>query len=131
METDLIEIPELRVHLDRLVYQYSPEDFSSDTPHAFIYFLTINNHSSRTITLFGRKWILEYADGSTRVIEGDGIVGKTPTLAPNESFSYNSFHLSGQSALALGSFFGIDENGHRVFTRIPPMDLHLPPDFLH
>ena len=128
MSTEAFELPGLNVHLDQLVYQCDPERFPEETPHAFVYFLTIENTSKRTIHLFGRKWILEYHDGSTRVIEGDGIVGKTPTLAPGESFSYNSFHLSDQSALAMGSFFGRDENDQTVFTRIPPMDLHLPPD---
>ncbi|MCZ6674917.1 MAG: ApaG domain [Verrucomicrobia bacterium] len=122
------EVPKLKVYLDQLIYQFAPEQFPGDSPHVFVYFLTIENGSSNTIQLLGRKWILEYQDGSTRVIEGDGIVGKTPTLAPGESFSYNSFHLSDQNALAMGSFFGVDENQRPVFTRIPAMDLHLPPD---
>ena len=123
-----IELPELRVHLDQLIYRYDPEQFSEDTPHAFVYFLTIENETPHTVHLLARKWILEYQDGTTRVIEGDGIVGKKPTLAPGEQFSYNSFHLSDQSALAMGSFFGRDENDRPIFTRTPPMDLHLPPD---
>lgn len=128
MSNDAIELPGLTVHLDQLIYQNDPEHFPEKTPHAFVYFLTIQNESTHTVHLFGRKWILEYHDGSTRVIEGDGIVGKKPSLPPGESFSYNSFHLSDQSALAMGSFFGRDENDRRIFTRIPPMDLHLPPD---
>ena len=128
MAIQSVEVSGLKVTLDQLVYQYDPDQFSEETPHAFVYFLTIENGSSHTIQFLGRKWILDYEDGSTKVIEGDGIVGKTPTLAPGESFSYNSFHLSDQSALAMGSFFGIDENDRRVFTRTPPMDLHLPPE---
>ena len=123
-----VEVSGLMVRLDQLVYQYDPEQFSKGTPHAFVYFLTIENGSNHTIQFLGRKWILDYEDGSTQVIEGDGIVGKTPTLTPGESFSYNSFHLSNQSAIAVGSFFGIDETDRRVFTRTPPMDLHLPPE---
>ena len=128
MVQESVEVPGLKVNLDQLVYQYDPEQFSEETPHGFVYFLTIHNGSNLKIQFQGRKWILDYEDGSTRVIEGDGIVGKTPTLAPGESFSYNSFHLSDQNALAMGSFFGVDENDRRVFTRTPPMDLHLPPD---
>jgi ApaG protein len=128
MGLDPEEVRGLQVHLDQLIYQYDPEQFSEDKPHVFIYFLTIENQSNHTIHLIGRKWILDYEDGSTQVIEGDGIVGKTPTLPPGESFSYNSFHLSDQSALAMGSFFGFDENDRRIVTRTPPMELHLPPD---
>lgn len=128
MELDLKEIPELTVRLDQLIYQYGPDQFSKDNPHAFIYFITIENGSSQTVKLLGRKWVLEYEDGSTNVIEGEGIVGKTPTLGPGESFSYNSFHLSDQNALAKGSFFGLNENNQAIFTRIPPMNIHLPSD---
>ena len=80
------EVPKLTVNLDQLIYKYSLDQFPADAPHAFVYFLTIENGSNSTIRLLGRKWILEYQDGSTRVIEGEGIVGKTPTLAPGESF---------------------------------------------
>lgn len=128
MSIEAIELPGLTVQLDQLIYKWAPEAFPEETPHAFVYFLTIRNESMHTVHLYGRKWILEYHDGSTRVIEGDGIVGKKPSLAPGEKFSYNSFHLSDQSALAMGSFFGRDENSRSIFTRTPPMDLHLPPD---
>lgn len=128
MALNAVELAGLKVHLDQLVYRHDPDQFSEATPHAFVYFLTIANETEHTIHLYGRKWILDYQDGSTRVIEGDGIVGEQPTLSPGESFSYNSFHLSDQSALAMGSFFGRDENNRCVFTRTPPMDLHLPPD---
>lgn len=128
MSSEVIELPGLKVHLDQLVYRYDPDQFSEETPHVFVYFLTIENETEHTIHLYGRKWILEYQDGSTKVIEGDGIVGKKPTIVPGGHFSYNSFHLSDQSALAMGSFFGRDENDRRIFTRTPPMDLHLPPE---
>lgn len=128
MDSTAAELPGLSVQLDQLIYRHDPDQFSGDTPHAFIYFLTIKNETNHTVHLFGRKWILEYSDGSTRVIEGDGIVGKKPTIGPGDHFSYNSFHLSDQSALAMGSFFGRDENDRPIFTRTPPMDLHLPPD---
>lgn len=128
MGPDAIELPGLKVHLDQLVYKHDPDRFSDETPHAFVYFLTIENDTDHTIQFLGRKWILEYNDGSTRVIEGDGIVGKRPVLEPGEIFSYNSFHLSGQSAIAMGSFFGLDEQEQRIVTRTPPMDLHLPSD---
>ena len=128
MGLELVEEPGLQVRLDQLVYQFAPDEFSEETPHAFIYFLTIENRSPFTVQFFGRKWILDYEDGTTRVIEGDGIVGKNPTLKPGEHFSYNSFHLSNQSALAMGSFFGNDENDRSVYTRTPPMDLRIPKD---
>jgi len=123
-----LELPGLRVDLDKLVYHRGGPNLPPDQPHAFVYFLTIHNGSDRTVTLLGRKWVIEHADGSHLVVEGDKIVGETPTLAPGEHFSYNSYHVSGQSGRAHGSFHGLDEAGRRIFVRIPAFDLRIPPN---
>jgi ApaG protein len=83
------ELPGLSVKLDKLVYHHG-DNLPPDRPHAFIYHLTIRNDSDRTVTLLGRKWVIENTDGTSLVVEGDKIVGETPTLAPGGHFSYNS-----------------------------------------
>ncbi len=121
------ELPGLHVRLDHLGYHYEDEKAPPETPHLFIYFLTVSNESDRAVTLLGRKWVLTFEDGSKQVLEGDKIVGETPTLQPDEQFTYNSFHLVGQNAEAEGAFFGLDSNGRRVHTRIPRFELIIPP----
>jgi len=120
------ELPGLRVELDKLVYRHGGGQLPPDKPHAFIYFLTIRNDSERTVTLLGRKWVIEHADGSRQVVEGDKIVGETPTLAPGEHFSYNSYHIGPGNARVHGSFHGLDGQGRRIFVSIPPFDLKVP-----
>ena len=124
-----IELPGLSVTLDNLVHRYEPQQAPADRPHLFIYFLTIHNHSDRRVTLLARKWVVQRPDGETEVIEGDRIVGQTPSLAPGETFSYNSFHLTGTDAAVRGAFFGLDEQGHRIHVRIPAFDLRVPEAF--
>jgi ApaG protein len=119
------ELPGLSVRLDQLIHQMDP-NLPAETPHAFVYFLTIENHSDREVTLLGRKWVVEQADGEKLVIEGDGIVGERPKLAPGESFSYNSFHVTGQDALAYGSFHGVDSSACPIFVRIPAFEMKIP-----
>jgi ApaG protein len=97
-----------------------------DQPHAFVYFITIQNSSDHTVTLLGRKWVVEHADGSQLVIEGDKIVGETPRLAPGEQFSYNSYHVTGCDATARGSFHGIDEQGRRIHVLLPAFAMTIP-----
>lgn len=126
MSTPGIELPGLHVRLDKLVHRHDREQLPPDKPHAFIYFLTIQNDSERTVTLLGRKWIITHADGTRLVVEGDKIVGETPTLAPGEHFSYNSYHVSHCDARAHGSFHGLDEDGRRIFVRIPAFDMIIP-----
>lgn len=121
-----LELPGLSVRLDNLVYGHSGLQLPADTPHAFIYFLTIRNDSDRTVTLLGRKWVIEHDDGTQLVVEGDKIVGETPHLAPGEQFSYNSYHVGSGNARAHGSFHGLDDDGHRIFVRIPAFDMIVP-----
>jgi ApaG protein len=122
----LFELPGLYVTVDRVVYQpdaSTPED----RPHCFVYFISIHNESDVTVTIKGRKWVVENAEGEITAVEGDGVVGQSPTLPPGEKFSYNSYHLMDKlPGLAKGSYLGIDQNGRRVFTRIPDFKLDVP-----
>ena len=127
MPSPALELPGLRVELDKLVYRHGGAELPPDRPHAFIYHLTIVNDSDRTVVLLARKWVVEHADGTRLVVEGDKIVGETPRLAPGERFSYNSYHITATDARAHGSFHGLDEHGARIFVRIPAFGLVIPP----
>jgi len=120
------ELPGLTARLDKLHYHHGGATLPVDQPHAFVYFITIRNGSDHTITLLGRKWVVEHADGSRLVIEGDKIVGETPRLAPGEEFSYNSYHVTGCDATARGSFHGVDEQGRRIHVLLPPFSMVIP-----
>jgi ApaG protein len=121
------ELPGLSARLDKLCYHHGGASLPADKPHAFVYFITIRNGSDRTVTLLGRKWVVEHCDGTQLVIEGDKIVGETPRLAPGEHFSYNSYHVTGLDAVAHGSFHGVDEFGHRVHVLLEPFAMQVPP----
>ena len=123
----MVELMGLNVVVDRVVYQpdmATPED----RPHCFAYFITNQNDSDITVTIKGRKREVNEADGNKTVVEGDGVVGMFPELAPGESFDYHSFHLfSGEWAVATGSYIGVDENGRSLITRIPEFRMEVPP----
>ncbi|HEY1763329.1 MAG TPA: ApaG domain [Opitutaceae bacterium] len=121
------EIPGLTARLDKLVYHHGGVSLPEDKPHAFVYYITIRNASDTTVALLGRKWVIEYEDGTRQVIEGDKIVGETPRLAPGEEFSYNSHHITGCNARVLGCFHGVDASGARVHVLLPPFELMIPP----
>ncbi|MGA0132839.1 MAG: Co(2+)/Mg(2+) efflux protein ApaG [Opitutales bacterium] len=121
------ELPGLRVTVDRVVHQ-KLADHPPETPHAFAYFLTIVNLSTETVRILGRKWILRPEGGGVQVIEGDGVVGKSPLLAPGEKFSYSSHHLAAGRVVAEGAFHGATSSGERVFVRIPAFEMSPPED---
>lgn len=122
------EIKGLYVVLDRLVYFHEPNKLKFDATHVFAYFITIYNHSQSTITLNGRRWIIQYENDHQNIIDGDGIVGKEPTLASGESFSYNSYHATPCNCFAYGSFHGIDSFGSLIHVRIPKFQMNIPPN---
>ena len=123
------ELEGLTVVVDRVVYQpdmATPED----RPHCFAYFITIHNSSKTTVTIKGRKWVVDEADGKKTVVEDDGVVGLFPKLEPGETFDYHSFHLfGGEWAVANGSYIGIDDKGNTVVTRIPEFRMDVPMQF--
>jgi ApaG protein len=56
----------------------------------FIYFITIQNKGQFAVQLLKRHWDITDSNGDYRQVDGDGVVGETPIIEPNESFSYNS-----------------------------------------
>lgn len=116
----------LVVNLDDLRYQHGGPNVPPETPHVFIYFLTIENRSNRAVKLLGRKWIIQDAEGETLVVEGDKIVGEEPDLQPGQRFSYNSFHIGSCDAEAWGSFHGRDEYGDKIHCLIPRFEMNIP-----
>jgi len=123
----LTELEGLRVTLDRLIYRHLSPEESQGREHAFIYFLSIHNDSDVAVSIRGRKWVVNHDDGTQLVVEGDGVVGQTPTIPPGDHFSYNSWHaFPTRTAVAKGAFLGMDETGRRVFVRIPEFQMSAP-----
>jgi len=118
----------LTARLDKLVYHHGGKTLPPDKPHAFVYFVTLHNGSEHTVTLLGRKWIVQHSDGEQLVIEGDKIVGETPRLASGEQFSYNSYHITGCNARVQGSFHGVDDLGRLIHVVLPPFEMVVPDD---
>ena len=58
--------------------------------YVFAYTITIRNHSSDTVRLLRRYWLITDANGKQTEVEGDGVVGEQPQLAPGSSYRYTS-----------------------------------------
>jgi ApaG protein len=125
MPAQIDELDGLRVSVDRVAYMPHLEA-PPDKPFPFVYFITIHNDSDETVTIKGRKWVVTDTQGGTVVVEGDGVVGKFPRLAPGENFPYNSYHVIGCDSIAEGSFIGVTDEGRAVLTRIPRFEMKAP-----
>lgn len=69
---------------------YAPQSEPKSNYYFFVYEVTITNKSDYTVKLMSRHWDITDALGEKRDVDGEGVIGETPTLEPNESFTYNS-----------------------------------------
>ncbi len=125
MGCTLRELKGLAVTIDKVVYMPHLEA-PPERPYPFEYHITIHNESAEVVTIKGRKWVVSDEMGGRVVVEGDGVVGKFPCLAPGEKFSYHSYHVIASNSVAEGAFIGTSSEGTPVLTRIPKFHLKLP-----
>lgn len=59
--------------------------------YVFGYRVRITNSTDRIVQLLARRWTIVDANGKTREVEGEGVVGRQPILAPGQFFQYESF----------------------------------------
>lgn len=58
--------------------------------YLFSYQVTIENTGRDTVQLLRRHWIITDSLAPVREVEGPGVVGETPVIAPGERFTYSS-----------------------------------------
>ncbi|HLT42352.1 MAG TPA: Co2+/Mg2+ efflux protein ApaG [Sphingobacteriaceae bacterium] len=58
--------------------------------YMFAYHISIENLSNNSIQLLRRYWNIFDSKGSTRELEGEGVVGLQPIIEPGESHEYVS-----------------------------------------
>ncbi|MCA0430479.1 MAG: Co2+/Mg2+ efflux protein ApaG [Bacteroidetes bacterium] len=56
----------------------------------FIYKITIVNKSDYTVKLLKRHWEIADSNGDKRKVDGEGVVGETPTIKVGDQFQYTS-----------------------------------------
>ncbi len=76
----------IRVGAKFLPNQSSPEGHR----FAYAYRVKIENEGEETVQLLRRKWVILDSENDRRTVEGDGVIGEQPVLAPGESFEYVS-----------------------------------------
>ena len=57
----------------------------------FAYFVTIANDGPQEVQVLRRRWIIRDETGAVQEVEGEGVVGRQPIIAPGEAHEYHSF----------------------------------------
>ncbi|MBL4770937.1 MAG: Co2+/Mg2+ efflux protein ApaG [Planctomycetes bacterium] len=72
--------------------QYLPSESDPERGRfIFIYRIRMTNDSDRSMQLKTRSWLIIDADSKREVVQGEGVVGKQPSLAQGETFEYTSY----------------------------------------
>ena len=72
--------------------RHSPENSRPNQDEwVFQYTVRITNQGGETVQLLNRHWIITDALEHIEEVQGPGVVGEQPVLAPGESFKYSSW----------------------------------------
>ncbi len=75
----------------RVAVNFLPEQSRVEAGRWFwVYHIRIENDSDRTVQLISRHWRITDGSGAVSLVNGDGVVGEQPVLAPGQSHDYVS-----------------------------------------
>jgi len=93
----------------------------------FTYTVRIRNEGELPARLVSRHWIITDANGERDEVQGDGVVGHQPHLAPGESFDYTSFCILKTAHGSMrGSYRMVRDDGSTFDAAIAPFPLVVP-----
>ena len=102
--------------------KYQPEQSQpEEDKYIFSYEILIENKSEFTVQLMRRHWYIFDSVGAKREVEGPGVVGEQPVLAPGEKFKYKSWcPLLSQMGSMKGNFLMVRKDNNERFNVIVP-----------
>lgn len=95
--------------------------------YLFTYTITIKNTGSIATKLQRRRWVITDANGQKQEMEGEGVIGETPTIEPNDSYQYTSGTvLNTPVGMMEGSYQMLTSEGQHFTAKIPVFSLAVP-----
>jgi ApaG protein len=93
----------------------------------FNYRIRVRNTAEQRVTLISRHWIVVDANGVRHEVEGEGVVGRQPEIAPGAEFVYKSFcPITTPWGTMEGSYLMEREDGSQFRARIARFYLAAP-----
>jgi ApaG protein len=112
----------------RVAVSYLPEQSEPQRGRWFwSYHIRIENEGPQAVRLLTRHWIITDGRGARHSVEGEGVVGEQPLIAPGASFDYVSgCPLATPSGSMQGAYRMIGEDGEGFDVAIPKFALLAP-----
>jgi ApaG protein len=91
------------------------------------YHIRIENDGDQPVQLLTRHWIITDGRGARHAVEGEGVVGEQPLIAPGGSYDYVSgCPLSTPTGSMQGAYHVMGEDGEGFDIAIPKFALTAP-----
>lgn len=112
----------------RVSVSYLPEQSEPARGRWFwAYHIRIENSGVQTVQLLTRHWLITDGRGVQHAVEGEGVVGEQPMIAPAASFDYVSgCPLATPTGAMQGSYYMMGEDGIGFNVAIPRFALIAP-----
>jgi ApaG protein len=112
------------------VETFYQQDYSNplQSEYMFAYRIAIENHNSFPVKLHRRHWHIFDSSGLYREVEGEGVVGVQPVLAPGERYQYVSgCNLRSEMGRMHGTYQMENLNSKQLFeVNIPAFEMFVP-----
>lgn len=115
------------IHITTQPHYLAERSTPDEQNYVFAYTITIDNRGDMPVTLMSRRWLITDANGKIVEVEGSGVVGEQPSIAPGERFTYTSgVSLATPVGVMEGSYTMALENGDEFQAPITAFRLALP-----
>lgn len=121
-------VEETRGVIVRVSVAYLPEQSEPARGRWFwAYHIRLENEGEQAVQLLTRHWIITDGRGAKHSVEGEGVVGEQPLIAPGASFDYVSgCPLATPAGSMQGSYHMMAEDGSAFDVAIPKFALLAP-----
>jgi ApaG protein len=93
----------------------------------FTYTIGITNKSQEPVTLKTRRWLITNSDNAKIEVNGDGVVGKQPTISPFQQYRYTSGVVLSSPVGTMEGHYGMEWSDGEAFNApIPAFLLSVP-----
>ena len=105
----------------RVSVSFLPEQSEPERGRWFwAYHIRLENGGEQAVQLISRRWLITDGRGRRHEVEGEGVVGEQPVIAPGASYDYVSgCPLDTASGAMEGSYHLVDEDGTSFDAAIP------------
>lgn len=115
------------IHITTRPQYLADRSLPNEQHYVFAYTIIIENKGESAVTLLSRRWLITDANGKAIEVEGSGVIGEQPNIAPGAEFTYTSgVSLETPIGVMEGSYTMRHTDGSEFQAPIAPFRLALP-----